>query len=94
MHRMMNATDEKPKLSRPLLKRVLAYALPYRWSLVAMLLLILATTGLSLLNPLIVRNLIDQTIPQKNLTRLVWLALAMLVAAAYLPIFTMSVVVS
>ncbi len=82
MHRMMNATDEKPKLSRPLLKRVLAYALPYRWSLVAMLLLILATTGLSLLNPLIVRNLIDQTIPQKNLTRLVWLALALLMIPA------------
>jgi ATP-binding cassette subfamily B protein len=82
MHRMMNTTDEKPKLSRPLLKRVLAYALPYRWSLVTMLLLILATTGLSLLNPLIVRNLIDQTIPQKNLTRLVWLALALLTIPA------------
>jgi len=42
-----------------------------------MLLLILATTGLSLLNPLIVRNLIDQTIPSKNLTRLIWLSLAL-----------------
>ena len=43
---------------------------------IAVLLLILATTGLSLLNPLIVRNLIDQTIPAKNLPRLIWLALA------------------
>jgi len=83
MHRMMNAVDEKPKITRSLLKRVFNYAWPYRWSLLAMLLLILATTGLSLLNPLIVRNLIDQTIPAKNLQRLVWLSLALLL----IPVF-------
>ena len=57
---------------------VFGYAWPYRFSLLAMLLLILATTALSLLNPLIIRNLIDQTIPQKDLHRLVWLSLALL----------------
>ena len=78
MHRMMNAPDEKPKVTRSLLRRVFGYAWPYRFSLLAMLLLILATTALSLLNPLIIRNLIDQTIPQKDLHRLVWLSLALL----------------
>ncbi len=72
-------TDEKPKVTWPLLKRVLAYALPYRWQLVGMLLVILATTGLSIINPLILRDMIDRTIPARDLTRLVWLSIALLV---------------
>ena len=43
---MVNAPDEKPKITRSLLKRVLYYAGPYRWLMVGMLLLILASTGL------------------------------------------------
>jgi len=83
MHRMMNAADEKPKISRSLLKRVLGYARPYWFSLTLMLLLILVTTGLSLLTPLIVRNLIDVAIPAKNLQRLIWLSAALLVIPAF-----------
>ena len=77
LHRM-TADDEKPKITRTLLKRVLKYAKPYRLSLSLMLLLILTTTALSLLNPLIIRNLIDNAIPTKNLNHLVWLSLALL----------------
>ncbi len=83
LHRMMNATEEKPKVTRSLLKRVFTYAWPYRFSLLAMLLLILATTALSLLNPLIIRNLIDQTIPNKDFHRLIWLSLSLLL----IPVF-------
>ena len=78
MHRLVNATDEKPKITWPLLKRIFAYARPYWRYLVAMLVLILATTALALLTPLIVRNLIDQAIPHKDIHRLVMLSLALL----------------
>jgi ATP-binding cassette subfamily B protein len=61
-----------------LLKRVLGYALPYRLRIVGMLLLILASTGLTLLNPQILRDLIDNTIPSGNVRRLGMLALALL----------------
>jgi len=79
LHGLINSPDEKPKITWPLLLRVLTYARPYRWSLIGMLLLILASTGLSLLSPLILRDLIDKTIPAKDINRLVWLALALLV---------------
>jgi ATP-binding cassette subfamily B protein len=75
---MVNAPDEKPKITRSLLKRVLYYAGPYRWLMLGMLLLILASTGLGLLSPLIMRDLIDHTIPSKDIHRLILLALAML----------------
>jgi ATP-binding cassette subfamily B protein len=74
----MNAPDEKPQVTWALLKRVLHYARPYRWKMISMLVLILFSTGLTLLNPLIFRALIDNVIPSKNLNRLLPLALALL----------------
>jgi ATP-binding cassette subfamily B protein len=74
----MGGTDEKPKVTWALLWRVLAYARPYRWHIAGTLLLILITTGLQLLSPLIFRDLIDHTIPAGDLTRLTWLALGLL----------------
>src|SRR5262245_24072869 len=74
----MTSTDEKPKVTWELLKRVLSYGRPYRWQIVAMLLLILITTGLGLLTPLVTRDLIDRTLPNRDLNRLLWLALALL----------------
>jgi len=74
----LGAAEEKPKVSWGLLRRVLGYAHPYRWQIAAMLALILLTTGLNLLNPLIFRDLIDRTIPAGNINRLVMLALALL----------------
>jgi ATP-binding cassette, subfamily B, bacterial len=79
---LMNATDEKPKVTWALLRRVLAYSLPYRWQISGMLAAILATTGLGLLTPLILRTLIDQTIPKRDLKQLVLLALALLLIPA------------
>jgi len=78
MRSMVNAPDEKPKITRQLLMRVLHYAQPYRWQISGMLLLILAHTGLSLLSPLILRDLVDHTIPARDVARLAWLALALL----------------
>lgn len=82
MHSMLNSTDEKPKITWQLLMRVLAYAKPYKWLLITMLLLILVNTGLSLLHPFILRDLIDNTIPTGDLKRLMLLAVALLLIPA------------
>lgn len=74
----INASDEKPKVTWGLLKRVLGYSRPYIWLIFWMLVMTLVVAGLSLLTPLILRNLIDTTLPDKDLPRLVLLAIAML----------------
>lgn len=77
-HNFIRSGDEKPKVTWALLKRVLGYSVAYRWQIAGMLILILASTGLSLVSPLIVRDLIDRTIPAKDVQRLIWLSLALL----------------
>ena len=72
-----NAPDEKPKITRGLLKRVWSYARPYSWWVLVMLVITLATTGLGLLTPLIVKILIDSTLPKGDLRQLAWLIGAM-----------------
>ena len=74
----MRGPDEKPKLTRELLLRVLAYARPYWWHLAGMLVTILIGTGLSLVGPLIFRQMIDKVLPSKNVNQLILYALALL----------------
>ncbi|MDP2966768.1 MAG: ABC transporter ATP-binding protein [Pelolinea sp.] len=81
-HSFIRSGDEKPKVTWALLKRVLEYSVAYRWQIIAMLVLILASSGLSLVTPLIVRDLIDRTIPAKDIQRLIWLSLALLAVPA------------
>src|SRR5574342_934530 len=78
----MRSGDEKPKVTRELLLRVLAYARGYWWHIGGMLVTILLTTGLSLLTPLIFRNMIDKVIPAKDVHRLILLGLALLAIPA------------
>ena len=78
----MRSGDEKPKVTRELLLRVLAYARGYWWHIAGMLVTILLTTGLSLLTPLIFRNMIDVVLPAKDLNRLMLLAIALLLIPA------------
>ena len=78
----LSSSDEKPKVTIGLLRRVMGYSRPYRWQLVSMLVLILFSTGLTLLTPLILRNLIDKVIPSGNISRLVLLAIALLLIPA------------
>jgi ATP-binding cassette subfamily B protein len=78
----IRSEDEKPKVTRKLLQRVLSYGQNYRWHIVGMLVMILISTGLTLLTPLIVRDLIDRTIPSGNVNRLIFLALALLLIPA------------
>jgi ATP-binding cassette, subfamily B, bacterial len=78
----ISATGERPKVTWDLLKRVLSYSHPYRRKIAAMLVMILINTGLTLLTPLILRDLIDRTIPAGDLNRLVVLALILLLIPA------------
>src|SRR5262245_2797517 len=77
-HRLFASTDEKPRVTWPLLRGVMGYAWPYRWLIAGMLLAILASTGLGLLRPLILRDLIDRTLPNHDFARLNLLALALI----------------
>jgi ATP-binding cassette subfamily B protein len=71
--------DEKPqKVTKELLLRILAYARPYWGHIAGMLVMILLSTGLGLVSPLIFRHLIDTVLPSKNMNQLVLLALALL----------------
>ncbi len=72
-------SEDQPEkhLTWALLKRVLGYARPYRRQIILLLITILASTGLSLITPLIFRDLIDNTLPNNDTTRLNWLALAL-----------------
>src|SRR5512138_1844677 len=74
----MRSGDQKPQVTRQLLSRVLAYARPYMGQIIGMLVTILATTGLSLISPLIFRRLIDQVLPAKDIPQLIALAVALL----------------
>ncbi len=83
MKGMINSPDEKPKITRQLLGRVLQYARPYRWLIAGILFLILTQTGVSLLTPLIFRDLLDRAIPQGDTNRLIKLSLALLLLPAF-----------
>jgi len=78
----LRSSDERPKVTRALLKRVLRYSLPYRGQILTMLLLILISTGLTLLNPLILRAMIDDAIPNGDINQVIGLALALLAIPA------------
>src|SRR5438067_2854343 len=68
--------QDRPSLSRAMLARIAGYARPYRWRIVLMLGTILGVTLLSLVPPLLYRDMIDHALPQKDAGRLNLLALA------------------
>ena len=74
-----STSDQKPKITRKLLARVWHYARPYRWRVFSMLAITLVTSGLALLTPLIVRELIDRTLPNRDLHRLGLMIIALIV---------------
>ncbi len=66
-----------PPIDRALLKRVLAYARPYRVQLAVVLVTIVIISVLTLVPPLLLRTLIDTAIPTKDLQLVTWLGLGM-----------------
>ena len=73
-----DAAQDQLKVSRALLRRVAAYARPYTSRIFVMLLTIMGISLLSVIPPLLYRNLLDVAIPQRDFTRLNWLALGMI----------------
>lgn len=73
-----HAPVERTRITLGLIRRVFGYARPYLWLLLGLLFITLASTGLSLLTPLILRQLIDQTLPARELQQLIWLSLGLL----------------
>lgn len=68
----------QPHVTRDLLRRVAAYARPYAFMIALTLLSIFASSLLELAPPLLFRDLIDHALPQKDLTRLNFVVLAMI----------------
>ncbi len=74
----MRSGDEKPKVTKQLLLRVLNYAKPYWGHIGGMLFMIIFSTAVSLVSPLIFRYLIDVILPSKDLNKLTLFATALL----------------
>jgi ATP-binding cassette subfamily B protein len=70
--------NDRPQMSWALLRRVWGYAKPYRLKVMGLLTTIFAITGLSLIPPLLYRDLIDNAIVKGDTTRLNWLAVGMI----------------
>jgi ATP-binding cassette subfamily B protein len=70
--------QDRPVVTRELLGRVWLFARPYQLSIAGLLLTILLITGLSLVSPLLFRDLLDNAIPNSDRVRLGWLALGMI----------------
>ncbi|MBI4321756.1 MAG: ABC transporter ATP-binding protein [Chloroflexi bacterium] len=70
--------QDRPTLSWGLLRRVAHYARPYRGRIAVMLATILSITLLSLVPPLLYRDLIDNALPNRDFSRLNLLALGMI----------------
>jgi ATP-binding cassette, subfamily B, bacterial len=72
--------DEKqksPPLTRELLWRVWEYARPYAWRVMSLLVTIFLMSSLTLISPLLFRDLIDTALPNADVRRLNLLALGM-----------------
>ncbi len=75
----IRAAEEKPHLSWALIQRVFTYAKPYKWRIIGSLLTILIYTGIGLLSPLILKNLIDVAIPEADINSLILSAVGLLI---------------
>ena len=69
--------QDRPSVSTDLLRRVWHFARPYKVQILGLLLTIFVITGLSLLTPLLIRDLIDNALPNRDVRRLNLLALGM-----------------
>ncbi|MFA9404225.1 MAG: ABC transporter ATP-binding protein [Anaerolineales bacterium] len=70
--------QDQPKVDRDLLGRVATYARPYWKWVAATLLTMIVISILSIIPPLLIRDLIDHAIPEGDIARITQLALAMI----------------
>jgi len=67
----------KPQINRQLVRRIFTYAYPHLFAVTVVLVTIVGISLLELIPPLLYRDLIDNVLPNRNYTRLNWLALGM-----------------
>ncbi len=77
-HFLSDAPDERTRFTWGLFKRVLGYGRPYIKLIIWMLVLTVARAGISLIVPLILRHLIDETLPNEDLEQLLFLSVGLL----------------
>ena len=63
----------KRKLRRGTLRRVFGLYAPYKWQLIAVIAMVLITAALGIITPLLIRRVIDSSIPNGDETELYWL---------------------
>jgi ATP-binding cassette subfamily B protein len=77
---MRSLGESPPAIDRRLLRRVAAYGKPYLWRLVGVLVTVVLISGLSVVPPILVRILIDEAIPERDIGSLTWLGIGMVAA--------------
>ncbi|TAK25462.1 MAG: ABC transporter ATP-binding protein [Chloroflexota bacterium] len=68
---------DRPTFTWPILRRVASYGRPYIWHIAGMLVCVVTATGIGLIPPLLMRDLIDNAIGRGDASRLNLLALGM-----------------
>jgi ATP-binding cassette, subfamily B, bacterial len=72
------------KLPKGLLKRVYVFAKPYRVKILVLMAIILAMSGLAVVQPLLIKAIIDDALPDRDLGMLGWLSFSMVGLAAFI----------
>ncbi len=69
---------DRPDIDRALLRRVWSYGRPYLPALIGILGTILIISGLGVVPAMLIRTLLDEALPDKNVAQLTWLGLGMI----------------
>jgi ATP-binding cassette subfamily B protein len=64
------------------LRRIARLFLPHRWSIATVTAIIVVSSVIAMASPFLLRAVIDDALPQQNLTLLVWLVIGMVAVAA------------
>ena len=73
--------QDRPKMDRALLRRVFGYASAYRLQISIVVVTIFVISLLTALQPLVVRELLDDAIPNEDLGLVTWLGIALVAIA-------------
>jgi len=68
--RFVDENEEQPKITKHMLIRILKYFIPYTKQMILAVLAILITALLGVIPPILIKNILDTALPQKNITLL------------------------
>ena len=79
----------KRKLRKGTLRRVFQLYAPYRWQLLVVLVMVMATAVLNIATPLLLRRVIDGALEDRDRSSLIWLTMGMIAVAAASGVFNL-----